>query len=74
MKEVVYVSGHRNPDTDSICSAIAYSYLLKAINRYNAMPVRLGEISRETEYVLKRFDVEIPVLLKTVKQLSLIHI
>lgn len=68
MKEVVYVSGHRNPDTDSICSAIAYSYLLKAINRYNAMPVRLGEISRETEYVLKRFDVEIPVLLKTVKQ------
>ena len=49
MKEVVYVSGHRNPDTDSICSAIAYSYLLKAINRYNAMPVRLGEVNRETE-------------------------
>ena len=68
MKEVVYVSGHRNPDTDSICSAIAYSYLLKAINRYNAMPVRLGKVNRETEYVLKRFDVEIPVLLKTVKQ------
>ena len=68
MKELVYVSGHRNPDTDSICSAIAYSYLLKAINRYNAMPVRLGKVNRETEYVLKRFDVEIPVLLKTVKQ------
>ena len=68
MKEVVYVSGHRNPDTDSICSAIAYSYLLKAINRYNAMPVRLGKVNRETEYVLKRFDVEIPVLLKKVKQ------
>ncbi|WP_308697891.1 putative manganese-dependent inorganic diphosphatase [uncultured Thomasclavelia sp.] len=68
MKEVVYVSGHRNPDTDSICSAIAYSYLLKAINRYNAMPVRLGKVNRETEYVLKRFGVEIPVLLKTVKQ------
>ena len=68
MKEVVYVSGHRNPDTDSICSAIAYSYLLKAINRYNAMPVRLGKVNRETVYVLKRLDVEIPVLLKTVKQ------
>lgn len=68
MKELVYVSGHRNPDTDSICSAIGYAYLLKAINRYNAVPVRLGEISRETEYVLKRFNVEIPVLLKTVKQ------
>ena len=62
------VIGHRNPDTDSICSAIAYSYLLNATNKYNAVPVRLGEINRETEYVLKRFGVEHPVLLKTVKQ------
>ena len=68
MKELVYVSGHRNPDTDSICSAIGYAYLLKALDRYNAIPVRLGEINRETEYVLKRFHIEIPMLLKTVKQ------
>lgn len=68
MNDLVYVSGHRNPDTDSICSAIAYSYLLNATNKYNAVPVRLGEINRETEYVLKRFGVEHPVLLKTVKQ------
>ena len=68
MKELVYVSGHKNPDTDSICSAIGYAYLLKAIDRYNAVPVRLGEVSRETEYVLKRFNLEIPTLLKTVKQ------
>ena len=68
MSDLVYVSGHRNPDTDSICSAIAYSYLLNATNKYNAIPVRLGEINRETEYVLKRFGVEHPVLLKTVKQ------
>lgn len=68
MSNLVYVSGHRNPDTDSICSAIAYSYLLNATNKYNAVPVRLGEINRETEYVLKRFGVEHPVLLKTVKQ------
>lgn len=68
MSDLVYVSGHRNPDTDSICSAIAYSYLLNATNKYNALPVRLGEINRETEYVLKRFGVEHPVLLKTVKQ------
>ena len=68
MSDLVYVSGHRNPDTDSICSAIAYSYLLNATNKYNAVPVRLGEINRETEYVLKRFRVEHPVLLKTVKQ------
>lgn len=68
MSDLVYVSGHRNPDTDSICSAIAYSYLLNATNKYNAIPVRLGEINRETEYVLKRFGVEHPVLLKAVKQ------
>lgn len=68
MSDLVYVSGHRNPDTDSICSAIAYSYLLNATNKYNAVPVRLGEINRETEYVLKRFGVEHPVLLKNVKQ------
>lgn len=68
MKELVYVSGHRNPDTDSICSAIGYAYLLKALDRYNAIPVRLGEVNRETEYVLKRFHIEIPMLLKTVKQ------
>lgn len=68
MSEIVYVSGHKNPDTDSICSAIAYSYLLNATNKYNAVPVRLGEANRETEYVLKRFGVEHPALLKTVKQ------
>lgn len=68
MSDMVYVSGHRNPDTDSICSAIGYSYLLNAINRYKAVPVRLGEVNRETEYVLKRFGLEHPLLLKTVKQ------
>ena len=68
MSDLVYVSGHRNPDTDSICSAIGYAYLLKALDRYNAIPVRLGEINRETEYILKRFHIEIPMLLKTVKQ------
>lgn len=68
MKDIVFVTGHKNPDTDSICSAIAYAEFLFRIGRYNAVPVRLGEINRETEYVLKRFGVEIPVLLKTVKQ------
>lgn len=68
MKDLVYVSGHRNPDSDSICSAIGYAYLLNAIDRYCAIPVRLGEMNRETEYILKYFDVEIPALLKSVKQ------
>ncbi len=68
MSDIVYVSGHRNPDSDSVCSAISYSYLLNATKKYNAIPVRLGDINRETEYILKRFNVEIPVLLKSVKQ------
>lgn len=68
MKDIVFVSGHKNPDSDSICSAIAYADYLFKIGRYNAVPVRLGDINKETEYILKRFHVEIPVLLKTVKQ------
>ena len=68
MKETVYVSGHKNPDTDSIISAIAYSHLLNSIGKYDAIPVRLGSISQETQYVLDRFDLETPILLKSVKQ------
>lgn len=68
MKDLVYVSGHRNPDSDSICSAIGYAYLMNAVDRYCAVPVRLGDINRETEYILKHFDVETPALLKSVKQ------
>ena len=42
MKDIVFVSGHKNPDSDSICSAIAYANYLFTIGRYNAVPVRLG--------------------------------
>lgn len=68
MKDVVFVTGHKNPDSDSICSAIAYADFLFRSGRYNAVPIRLGEISKETEYILNRFHVETPVLLTTVKQ------
>ena len=68
MKDIVFVSGHKNPDSDSICSAVAYAHLLFVTGRYNAVPVRLGDVNKETEFILKRFGVEIPVLLKTVKQ------
>ncbi len=68
MKDLVYVSGHRNPDSDSICSAIGYAFLMNTIDRYCAVPVRLGEINRETEFILNYFNVEIPTLLKSVKQ------
>jgi manganese-dependent inorganic pyrophosphatase len=66
MKELIYVFGHRNPDTDSICSAIAYANL-KSKMGFNAQPFRLGKINRETEYVLKYFDLPIPEYLDNVK-------
>ena len=54
------VIGHKNPDTDSICSAIAYAHLKNAIdgNKYEAC--RAGEVNQETEFVLKRFEVQPP--------------
>ena len=62
-----YVIGHKNPDTDSICSAIAYAHLKKEITgeRYSAR--RAGQINEETQYVLKRFQMRAPKLLPDVK-------
>ncbi len=64
--DVVYVTGHRNPDSDSICSAIAYAEYLKK-NGVNAVACRLGDITRETAFILDYFDVEEPQILKNVK-------
>ncbi len=63
----VYVVGHKNPDTDSVCSAIAYAYLKRAVTgeRYSAR--RAGQINEETQYVLSRFKVKTPKLLTDVK-------
>ena len=61
MSKEILVLGHKNPDTDSICSAIAYS-ALKNKTGANTIPIRLGEINKETEYVLEHFNVEKPRL------------
>lgn len=60
--EVIYVTGHRNPDTDSIVSSIAYAALKQKMN-LNAVACRLGEINPETKYVLDRFNFHPPMLL-----------
>ncbi len=57
-----YVVGHQQPDTDAICSAIAYAHLKQAQNE-NAQPMRCGEINPETRFVLDRFDVDDPDML-----------
>ena len=58
----VGVIGHRNPDTDSICSAIAYADLKNKIGEMNCEPLRAGAVNGETEYVLRRFGVSAPEL------------
>ncbi len=60
--DVVYVTGHRNPDTDSIVSAIAYANLKQELG-INAIACRLGDVNFETQYLLERFNAIEPVLL-----------
>ncbi|MDU5109267.1 MAG: putative manganese-dependent inorganic diphosphatase [Clostridium sp.] len=67
MKDIIYVTGHKNPDSDSICSAYAYAELKNKTGNLPAIPVRLGNVNRETQYILDYFGVEAPQLLKTVK-------
>ena len=57
----VYVIGHKNPDTDSICSAIAYADIKNKTDKTKTYVARrAGQINEETEYVLKRFGVRAP--------------
>lgn len=58
----VYVTGHKHPDTDSVASAIGYAFYKRA-NGIKAVPCRLGKLSAETKYLLKRFGFEEPMLL-----------
>lgn len=58
----ILVFGHRNPDNDSICSAVAYAHLKNLTDAENVyVPARLGAVPRETEWVFRRFGVELPI-------------
>lgn len=65
--EKIYIVGHKNPDTDSICSAIAYAELKRKSTGGDYMARRAGQINEETHYVLKKFGVTAPALLQNVK-------
>lgn len=67
MKETVFVFGHKNPDTDSICSSIAYAELKKQLGNEDVIPKRLGKVNKESEFVLNYFGIPEPGLLKNVK-------
>lgn len=61
------VIGHRNPDTDSICSAICYANLKQAVTVEEYMPARAGHVNGETQFVLDYFGAEEPQLVEDVR-------
>ena len=62
----IYIFGHKNPDTDSVCGSISYSYLKNQLGE-NSVPKVLGDISPETQYALNYFNVKAPQYLNDVK-------
>ena len=62
MDKPVLIIGHQHPDTDSVCSAIAYAYLKKQLG-WNAAPARAGKLNPETEFVLGYFKIPAPRLI-----------
>ncbi|MDI9540432.1 MAG: putative manganese-dependent inorganic diphosphatase [Bacillota bacterium] len=65
-RNTIYVTGHKNPDSDSIISAMAYAYFKQQMG-YDAIAVRIGEINRETEYILSMFNEFAPPLVKNIR-------
>ena len=63
----IYVTGHRNPDTDSVVSAMAYAALRNALGDRQYTAARLGHLSDETRAILDRFGFEAPLLIKNMR-------
>jgi manganese-dependent inorganic pyrophosphatase len=64
--KIVYVIGHTNPDTDSVCSAIGYAHFKNVTDRrYLFTPARAGKINEETRFVLDRFGVPVPQIVES---------
>ncbi|MCI8848174.1 MAG: putative manganese-dependent inorganic diphosphatase [Oscillibacter sp.] len=65
--DTIYITGHRNPDTDSIVSAMAYAALKNALGDRQYIAARLGQISDETRMVLDRFGFQPPRIISNVR-------
>lgn len=66
-RAVRYVVGHKNPDTDSVCSAIGYAYLKNKISGHKYEPIRAGHLNEETRFVLESQGIEKPRYVKDVR-------
>ena len=62
----IYIFGHKNPDTDSVCASISLSYLKNKLG-FNTIPKVLGEINEETKYALNYFNIKVPEYLNDVR-------
>lgn len=62
-----YVIGHKNPDTDAICSAIGHAALLRATGEEDATPARCGDVPQRTAWVLEKAEMEAPELVTDVR-------
>lgn len=65
-KETIYIFGHKNPDTDSICAAIGLSYLKNKLG-YKTIPAALGSVNAETKFALNYFGFKVPYHLNDVR-------
>jgi len=65
--DTIYITGHRNPDTDSIVSAMAYAALKNALGDRRYQAARLGQVSDETQSVLDRFGAKAPQLINNLR-------
>ncbi len=63
----IYVLGHKNPDSDAVCSAVGYAALMRLQGQPAAVAARQGALRRETAYILERFGVPIPPLITDVR-------
>jgi len=70
-EDLIYIIGHKSPDTDTVCSAIAYAEYLNQ-KGFNVISAITGEINLETKYVLDYFKFETPVILDSLSQKNVI--
>lgn len=71
IKGTIYVAGHKSPDSDTVGSSIAYASLLRLLG-YDAIPVLLGKINHESEFILKAAELETPKLLENAAGLNMV--
>ena len=67
MKTPIYVIGHRNPDTDSVCSAVCYASFKTIITGECYIPKRAGHLNEETQFVFKNLGIKPPEYMRDVR-------